>query len=236
MEYITKKEIDFKNPIVIEGFPSVGLVGSIAAHQIIKNLKLEYIGYFDTPEVPPINLVEEGVVYPSIRVYGKEDLIVLFSDVIIPPIVVHSLSDKIVETLISINPQVVISLGGLATGKSEKVYGIASSKDLLEIFEKYEIPILKFGMVGGVSGSLMVKSNNNKIPAIGLLAETVGIRPDPRGASNLINVLNRIYNLNVDVEELIEEADKIDEKIKQLAQEHAKLMTKTARSEYPMYL
>ncbi|AEF96374.1 proteasome assembly chaperone family protein [Methanotorris igneus] len=236
MEYIAKKEIDFKNPLVIEGFPGVGLVGSIAAYQIIKKLELECIGYFDVPEAPPVNLVEEGVVYPPIRVYGREDLIVLFSDVIIPPVIVHKLSDKIVEILTPINPQIVVSLGGLATGKSEKVYGIASSKELLEIFEKYDIPILKFGMVGGVSGSLIVKSNNNKIPAIGLLAETVGIRPDPRGASNLVNVLNKMYGLNVNVEELIEEADKIDEKIKQLAQEHAKLMTKTARSEYPMYL
>jgi uncharacterized protein len=236
MEYITKKEIDFKNPLVIEGFPGVGLVGSIAVHQIIKKLELECIGYFDIPDVPPINLVEEGVVYPPIRVYGREDLIVLFSDVIIPPNIIHRFSDKIMETIIPINPKMVISLGGIATGKSEVVYGIASSKELLEIFEKYEIPILRFGMVGGVSGSLMVKSRNHKIPAIGLLAETIGIRPDPRGASNLINVLNKIYGLNVNIEELIEEADKIDEKIKQLAQEHAKLMTKAARSEYPMYL
>ena len=35
MEYIIKKEIDFKEPVVITGFPSIGLIGNIATHQIV---------------------------------------------------------------------------------------------------------------------------------------------------------------------------------------------------------
>ena len=41
-------------------------------------------------------------------------------------------------------------------------------------------------------------------------------RPDPRAASVAIEVLNQLYNLDVSVEELMRDADTIENEIKQL--------------------
>ncbi|MDK2791005.1 MAG: uncharacterized protein PWP15_1514 [Methanothermococcus sp.] len=235
MKYITKKEIELKNPLVVGGFPGVGLIGSIAAYHIIKNLNLDFLGYFDSPDIPPIMTVEEGIIYPPIRVYGNENLVVIYSDIIVSPDLVYPLTEKIMEYIVDLDPKMIITLEGLASMKSEGIYAISSSNEVLELVEKEEIPILKLGMVGGIAGTLIIKSEDKNLPSMCLMAETVGLRPDPRGASNIIEVLNKLYDLKVNTEELIKEAEKIEEKLKQLTKEHMKLMSKP-RAENPMYM
>ena len=44
IQIIEYKEVDLSNSILIEAFPTVGLVSSIAGHFIIDQLKLEEIG------------------------------------------------------------------------------------------------------------------------------------------------------------------------------------------------
>ncbi|ACV24183.1 proteasome assembly chaperone family protein [Methanocaldococcus fervens] len=234
MKFIEKEKIEFKNPIIIEAFPGTGLVGSIAGFQIIKELKLKYLGYFEIDRIPPLTTVEEGIPYPPVRAYANENLIVLFSDVIIPPFKINELAEFIVETFSNKNPKLFVSLGGIIAGKSEKVYGIANKENLIEDLKNY-VEIFDFGVVGGMSGNLLVKCGDKGFDAIGLLAETVGVRPDPRGGANLLDVLNKMFNLNVNVEKLIKEAEAIENKLKELAEQHLKMMSKS-RKEYPMYI
>ena len=44
IQLIEYKEVDLSNSILIEAFPTVGLVSSIAGHFIVEQLKLEEIG------------------------------------------------------------------------------------------------------------------------------------------------------------------------------------------------
>ncbi|WP_456372619.1 proteasome assembly chaperone family protein [Methanocaldococcus sp.] len=233
MKFIKKDDIDFDQPIIIEAFPGTGLVGSIAAYQIIKELKLKYFGYFEIEGIPPITTIENGIPYPPVRAYANKNLVILFSDVIIPPNSINRLSELIVKTFLENKPKLFVSLGGLIAGKSEKVFGIANKEKLLENLKNY-VEIFNFGVLGGISGNLLIKCDDNGFDAIGLLAETVGVRPDPRGGANLLEVLNKMFNLNVNVESLIKEAENIENKLKELAEQHLKMMSK--KKEYPMYI
>jgi len=51
---IITKPIKAKNPVLIEGFPGIGLVGNIASQQIIDELEMTYIGSIDSRYFPPI--------------------------------------------------------------------------------------------------------------------------------------------------------------------------------------
>ena len=235
MEYIIKKEIDFKEPVVITGFPSIGLIGNIATHQIVKELNLDFIGYFDSPHIPPIMSVENGIIYPPIRVYGNENLVVVFSEALIPPNIVYSLTDKLLEYVANINPKIIVNLDGITALNPKNTYAVSTSDEILKSIKEQNIPILEFGMVGGMSGIISLKSADKNIPSLCLMAETPGLRPDPMGASNIIGVLNKLYNLNVNTEELIKEDEEIKEKLRKLAEEHLKLMSKQ-KVENPMYL
>ena len=179
--------------------------------------------------------VENGIIYPPIRVYGNENLVVVFSEVLIPPNIVYSLTDKLLEYVANINPKIIVNLDGITALNPKNTYAVSTSDEILKSIKEQNIPILEFGMVGGMSGIISLKSADKNIPSLCLMAETPGLRPDPMGASNIIGVLNKLYNLNVNTEELIKEDEEIKEKLRKLAEEHLKLMSKQ-KVENPMYL
>ena len=39
-----QKKVELNNPILIEGFPGLGMVGSIATQYLVKQLKAEKVG------------------------------------------------------------------------------------------------------------------------------------------------------------------------------------------------
>ncbi len=51
---IISERIRSKSPLVIEGFPGIGLVGNIACQHIIEELEMEYIGSIDSRYFPPL--------------------------------------------------------------------------------------------------------------------------------------------------------------------------------------
>ncbi|KUK28748.1 MAG: 3-isopropylmalate dehydratase, partial [Thermococcus sp. 40_45] len=48
---------DIENPIFIEGYPGIGLVGHIAANFLTKELNMNMIGYIESSFLPPISLI-----------------------------------------------------------------------------------------------------------------------------------------------------------------------------------
>ena len=235
MKYIPKKEMDFKEPVVITGFPGMGLVGNIAAHKIAKDLNLDFVGYFDSPEVPPIMAVEEGILYPPIRVYANENMIVIYSEVLIPQKSVYELADEIMNYIGTKNPKILINLDGITSLNPKKTYMVSASENMLKSMEHENIEILDFGMAGGLAGIITVRCGDKGIPSVCLMAETNGLRPDPKGASNLITILNDMYDLDVNTEDLLKEDKEIKEKLKKLAEEQIKILSKQ-KIENPMYM
>ena len=51
---------DLKNAVVIDGFPSVGLVSSIVANYLINTLNLEQVGIMDSIYFPTVSLVRNS--------------------------------------------------------------------------------------------------------------------------------------------------------------------------------
>lgn len=51
------KDIDLKGATIIEGFPSVGLVGTIVATYLIDYLKLDQICAVDSEGFPPTSMI-----------------------------------------------------------------------------------------------------------------------------------------------------------------------------------
>ena len=72
-----------------------------------------------------------------------------------------------------------------------------------------EIPILPFGNVNGLSGTLLTRSSAKEISASCLFAEVLNQYPDPRAAASVVDVLNRILNINVNAEPLLKEAEEM---------------------------
>lgn len=235
---IISEPLKSKNPIIIEGFPGIGLVGNIACQHIIEELGMKYVGSIDSRYFPPLAVLFNGIVYMPVRIYEapKKDILVIISDIPIHPTASYDLSKALVEWMISIKAKNIISIAGIATTTGlRRVFGGATNQEMLErIKDKTEI--FQVGTISGISGSIMTECFIRKIPAMSLLGETPGPNPDPRAAVEVLNVLNKIFDLSINTEKLMSQAEQIELELSRLAEQ-----VKTTESpmlpkkEFPMY-
>lgn len=68
---LTKKP---KSPIIIEGFPGFGLVGTISTEFLVEHLGAEKIGKIDIEENPPMVAVHKGKVIDPIGIFYRKNI------------------------------------------------------------------------------------------------------------------------------------------------------------------
>lgn len=235
---IISEPLKSKNPIIIEGFPGIGLVGNIACQHIIEELGMKYVGSIDSRYFPPLAVLFNGIVYMPVRIYEapKKDIIVIISDIPIHPTASYDLSKALVEWMISIKAKNIISIAGIATTTGlRRVFGGATNQEMLDrIKDKTEI--FQVGTISGISGSIMTECFIRKIPAMSLLGETPGPNPDPRAAVEVLNVLNKIFDLSINTEKLMNQAEQIELELSKLAEQvQSTESPMLPKKEFPMY-
>ncbi|MCK4714600.1 MAG: PAC2 family protein, partial [Candidatus Aenigmarchaeota archaeon] len=57
VEIVETKKYNLKSPYLIEGFPGIGLVGTISANYIIEKLGMERFGYITSDQFSPLTSV-----------------------------------------------------------------------------------------------------------------------------------------------------------------------------------
>lgn len=235
---IISKPIRSKTPLVIIGFPGIGLVGNITCQHIIEELGMKYVGSIDSKYFPPLAVLFNGLVYMPVRIYEapEKDIVVLISDIPIHPTASYDISKVVIDWMQHINSENVVSIAGIATSTGERrVFGGATNTEWLEkIKDKTEI--FQVGTISGISGSIMTECFLRGISAVSLLGETPGPNPDPRAAVQVINVINGIFDLSIDTEKLLGQADQIELELSKLAEQVKTTETSASpRKEFPMY-
>lgn len=208
------------NPVIVEGFPGIGLVGNIASQQIIDELEMEYLGAINSKYFPPVAMLFEGLVRMPIRMYEspKNEMIVVVSDIPIHPDIAHIVSKALVDWAASVNAREIISIAGMPIEtETHIVFGAATTKEGLESIEK-EVEIFQMGTISGIAGSIVTECFARNMPAISLLGSTRSPNPDPLAAVAVIKVLNDLYDLSIDTEKLIKQAEQIELEMQKLAE------------------
>ncbi len=236
---IINKPLKSKNPMVIVGFPGIGLVGNISCQHIIEEMGMKYMGSIDSRYFPPLAVLFNGIVYLPVRIYeaAEKDLVIVISDIPIHPTASYDISKVLVDWLQSIHAKNIVSIAGIATTTGERrVFGGATNQELLEkIKDKTEI--FQVGTISGISGSIMTECYLRSMPAISLLGETPGPNPDPRAAVQVVIVLNKIFGLSVDTDKLLSQAEQIELELSKLAEQVKTTETPPPlpKKEFPMY-
>jgi uncharacterized protein len=107
-----------------------------------------------------------------------------------------------------------------------------------EMLEKIrnKVEIFQMGTISGISGSVMTECLMRGIPALSLLGATRTQNPDPRAASAVIEVLNELYELSIDTQRLVEQAERIEIELQRLAEDVQTTDQKgEIKKEFPMY-
>jgi len=235
---IITKPVQSKNPVLIEGFPGIGLVGNIASQHMIEEMDMEYIGSIESRYFPSIAVLYEGLINMPVRVYEsvEHNLIIVISDIPISHSVSYDVSNALVDWAESINVKEIASIAGIAIMDGEhKVFGAATTQEMLDRI-KDEVEVFQMGTISGISGSVMAECLLRGIPALSLLGATKTQNPDPRAASDVIGVLNKLYGLSIDTERLIKQAERIEIELQKLSEDvQASEQKGEVKKEFPMY-
>ena len=235
---IINKPLKSKHPLVIVGFPGIGLVGNITSQHIIEELGMKYVGSIDSRYFPPLAVLFNGMVYLPVRIYeaAEKDIVIVISDIPIHPTASYDISKVLTDWMQSINANYIVSIAGIATTTGERrVFGGATSTELLEkIKDKTEI--FQVGTISGISGSIMTECYLRGLPAVSLLGETPGPNPDPRAAVEVLKVLNKIFDMDIDTNKLLSQAEQIELELSKLAEQVKTTETPASpKKEFPMY-
>jgi uncharacterized protein len=241
VKIVLTKKVNLEGHTLLEGFPGIGLIGTIAAGYAVEKLDMEMIGYIYSDAFPPMTTIHKGLPYYPARIYHdkKRPFCVLLAEFVVPSNVVHRLSGEILEFARENKVSRIVSLAGMssqkAEGEKQVVYGIASSEEMAKFLKDHKIELVQEGVTTGVSGVLIAKCAVENFPAVSLLAESKYGYPDPRAAAKLLEVLDGLVGLKVDTKALLEEADMIEERMSKMLDQAKKVRTtyKKAEEEYP---
>lgn len=217
MEIILKKKP--KNPVIIEGFPGFGLVGTIATEFLIDHLETEQIGKIMFEDSPPIAAIHEGNVVEPLGIFYNKKYNIVVLHAVNP---VNGIEWKVTEALSKIAKQLnateIVSLEGVGSVESEltqsRIFFFTKDRKRKEKFEKVGMKILKEGIIMGVTGAILLRME--KVPVSCIFVETHTNLPDSKAAAKIVQALDKYLGLKVDYKPLLQQAEKFEEKLKGL--------------------
>jgi uncharacterized protein len=240
------KRVDVEGAIVIDGFPSVGLVSSIVANYLIDTLEMEQIGIVESPAFPTVSLVRNGIPQHPVRIYaghppadragrGADKLVAFVSEFHPAPTVIHPLATSILDWVQEQRCSLLVSPEGLVVEAAPnaphtprpprlnevKVYGVASTRKARELYiEPNMIPFAE-GVITGIAGVLLNEGRRRGFDVLTFLAEAQADYPDARAAAKVIETINRILlRTPLDPVPLYAEAERIEQQLLSI-QKHA---------------
>ena len=236
--------------VVLVGFPSAGLAGTVAGHYIVQTLKLPRTAVLSSPDLLPLAVIQSGRVQPPVRMYGRGDVGVVISEFPVLPDQALSLAEAILDGAEKRGARLVLSLEGVVPhpveGDSDigedTVWAIQSRPDssLTSEFDRAGARPLGDGVIGGASGALLIEGLHRKTPTATLLvsARTAEGYPDHRAGAVLIETLDRFLpHLDIDTGPLRSQAQVIEKALRAAMKSRTKADTAptTREGDLPIY-
>ena len=236
-------EIDITGALVVNCFPSLGFVSSIVAHYLVDKLNLKLVGGVRHPALLAVCLVQEGMPLPPLRFYAGEPIcnmeecnkvVLIASEIQVPAEMCLPLSGALIDWIKQSNASATIMIDAYSPGVENKhtvfdeddsdgsLLGIGSIEESHKMLNELKIPLLKQGIIGGMTGVMMGESRRRSVNSIAMLAEASGefgngTIPDSRAAARIINCLDKLLPaIYLDSEPLMVEAQRIEEQIREM--------------------
>lgn len=208
----------------------------IATSYIISELDFPEIAYVDSDLLPPVVVLHDGLPHAPLRIYGGKNLIATISEMPVSAAALHPVMRALVDWGQSKKAKIMISMGGLPVEnrqdiKDPKVFGAASSQDLVDFLQKKGLDILKEGYMVGPQALTMRFCAERNIPAIALLAQSFYNYPDPEAAAATIREVAKIADVKVDVSQLLEKGEEIRLRARDIMKRTQKELTQMKKSQ-----
>jgi len=209
-------------PTFILGFANVGLIGSISASTLIEQLKMEQVGHVLSDKFPPVAVFYDGILKQPFRIYysKKHNLIVSFCEIPLSARYFTDVAHTLMCWALNVGVKEVVLLQGLATEEpvdGENPVFVAAKKVVQETLAQYGVQILPKGILLGLEAAILNVCLNSSLEGHVLMTPVNPQIPSPEGSAAILEILNKIYQLDVKTDELKEEGAKIKKKLMEMA-------------------
>jgi uncharacterized protein (TIGR00161 family) len=210
---------------IMLGFAGIGLIGTLIANSLIEQIPdIKQIGFITSDLLPPISVFYDGVLKNPFRLYytPKYNIIIGISEV---PFQITSAYNDLAKTICNwalsedVKAKEILIFQGVFTQGMIDDFPVyyASEEGMTEDFEKAGLKKFDRGIITGPEATIINEALTNKLKATAFFTPTYQI-PTPEGAAAIIEVLNQLYNMNINTAKLIEEGKEIKAKMLELAQ------------------
>jgi len=232
------KRIDVDKPVIIEGVPDMGLVGSIAVSHMIIEQNFEEVGYIKSDLFAPVMVVHNKKVLNPVRIFQKENLIAILSEIPIDPKAGYILSKRLTEWYKEKDAELIISISGTPIQEridieEPEIFGTSNNETILKKMEDSGVKVLEEGFLSGFYALILKNSIELNLNSSVLLAQCYPSYPDPGAAASVLKALNKMLNLNVDVKQLAEQAEELKLNYRALMEQTNASMQRETKVEVP---
>ncbi|NWF94953.1 MAG: proteasome assembly chaperone family protein [Candidatus Thorarchaeota archaeon] len=195
------------------GFHGLGEVGFLSTAHLTRALNAERVGFIKSDMLPLFVSMENGRLALPFEIYSHEKMVFL-----VPRFQPHQSEqwqfiDQLAKWIVEQDFSEVVLLGGLDASfkEDEEDMRCVPTTAYLPLMQKWSIPLLEEGLfVAGPLALLLAELEMRDYPAIGLLTYATRGRPDPGSAAKMLEKINEIYDINANVDQLLEESKEIE--------------------------
>ena len=211
------EKLGLNKPIVIVGFPGVGLVGTIAATYLSYTKDFELVGVIESEKLAPVVSIHNGRPLHPVRVLASKEknIVVVMSEASIPLSLTLPLADTILNIAKKVKAKLIVSIGGIGEGEKEGVHYIATTKNAEEIAKKLKLDRIDEGATTGVSGVLLSKAYILRKDMLAILLKAKVERSDPKASLNAIKLISKIIEKPLDTSRLAKEAKEYEKSLEE---------------------
>lgn len=210
MEKIKKNELVENPSVLLLGIPGPGLIGTITTTYIIHTLKMDLVGEIvNSPTT--IVFVDNGQIMGPVRIYKKDNLFAILSDIPIDYDNAVDFTESVIEFSKKNNVDLIVFMSGIHVPERNisnlKTYGLVTHEKLEKILYDNDIPKFLSGVISGPDATILAQLKNSPMPTIAFNTECNYFFPDPDAAMQTIKIIARITKKNIDLTEFKKQRD-----------------------------
>ncbi|KSW12394.1 hypothetical protein CF15_06600 [Pyrodictium occultum] len=236
------EEFKLKKPsFMVLGLPDTGLVGVISSSHLVETLQMREVAGIDILSMmPPVAVISNGAVRPPIRIYARDNLLVVTAETPVPPPAIYPLSRLLIDYAMKSGVDYVMSIVGIASPNrinmdKPGVYWIASSEKAQKLVDGLDIRNFSNGYLVGPYALILKQAIRRRVANLVLLADAYVEFPDPEAAAEVLKVISRIVNIEIDVKKLLEQAEMIRLRLRGLMKQTRQAMAEMRAPSSLMY-
>jgi hypothetical protein len=209
------EKIELTRPWLVAVWPGMGHVALNAGIYLLAKLGMTAFAEYDAAELFDIEQVEvkDGMIQPGRRPRnrffawtdpnGEHDLVVFLGEAQ-PPTGKFTFCRHLISFAKNLGVERVFTFAAMATqmhpGAESRVFGAATDSDNLQELKQLELEMLEDGHIGGLNGVLLAAAQ----------------LPFPKASHAILEAFTTIAHLDLDLDELSEQAKLVEEQLGEL--------------------